>query len=164
MSHCSDVPSSPPACNTLCRLLQLHGLEQQLTGTMTNGKDSAGSWSQMHSSLALQHRMSQLKGQERPRLQKLLDAMLDCFWSSLEASRVPAGPDAGVIILCRQGLQIGLPTCRLPTIGDEELSYLTSKYGHVLKYELERLGYYLEAGENHLNLGIRNCWLPQQQH
>ena len=143
-----------------CRLLQLQGLEQQLTGGMTTGEDSAGSWSQMHSSLALQQRMGQLKGQDWPRLQKLLEAMLDLFWS--KTTGIPAGPDAEVTILHGQGIYRKFPSRRLPTITDEELSYLTSNYGHVLKYELGRLGYYIESGKDYLTLGIKNCWLPQQ--
>ena len=60
-----------------CVFLQLEGLEQQLTSSLATGRDSAGRWSQMHSSVALQQRMSQLKDRGGARLQKLQDALLD---------------------------------------------------------------------------------------
>ena len=143
-----------------CVFLQLEGLEQQLTSSLATGRDSAGRWSQMHSSVALQQRMSQLKDRGGARLQKLQDAMLDHFWSALAAG-VPSGPDAQVKISCGSSdTNYG----RLTSITDEELSYLTSTYGHVLKYELGVLGYDFEFiwidRSRYFSLSIRRCWTP----
>lgn len=124
-------------------LLQLQGLEQQLAGSLTSGGGSAGSWSQMHSSVALPHRMSQLRGQDGPRLQKLQDAMLDLFWSQFHAGK-SSGPGT-VHIACSK--YIG-DYHQLNSITLGEISYLTSKYDNVLTYELRMLGYsfYIQGG------------------
>ena len=131
---------------------------------MTTGESSAGSWSQVHSSVALRQRMSQLRSQDGPRLQKLQDEMLDHFWSQFQPARLPSHPDAQVFIPCDPQTEQCFRICRLPTITFEELNHMINTYGNVLTYELGLLGYYIESHGPYVQVGIRNCWLQEKQH